>query len=91
MNTPLFCFQEGDGLAIYRNEDGGIGHPPVKVEQVFRELARLTGGAYGKFDAGAARQLAELLRAAAAFAVGGRAALANQNSDGAHLLLAQMK
>ena len=31
----------------------------------------MTGGAYGKFDAGAAKQLGELLRAVAAFAVGG--------------------
>ena len=59
--------------------------------RVFRELARLTGGAYGKFDAGAAKQLAELLRAVAAFAVGGITALANQHTDSARLLLGQMK
>ena len=62
-----------------------------KVEQVFRELARLTGGAYGKFDAGAAKQLGELLRAVAAFAVGGIAALANQHTESARKLLGQMK
>ena len=66
-------------------------HPPQKVEQVFRELARLSGGAYGKFDAGAAKQLGELLRAVAAFAVGGVAALANQHTDSARKLLGQMK
>ena len=58
---------------------------------MFREIARLTGGAYGKFDAGSARQLGELLRAIAAFAVGGIAALANQNTDGARKLLGQLK
>ena len=41
----------------------------------FREIARLTGGAYGAFDAGAAARLAALLRAAAAYAAGGHAAL----------------
>ncbi|MGO8918020.1 MAG: VWA domain-containing protein [Stellaceae bacterium] len=86
---PVFIFHEGDGLAIYFDQHGG--HPPQKVEQVFRELARLTGGAYGKFDAGAAKQLGDLLRAVAAFAVGGVAALANQQTDSARRLLGQMK
>ena len=58
---------------------------------MFREIARLSGGAYGKFDAGAAKQLGELLRAVAAFATGGIAALANQNTDSARKLLGQMK
>ncbi len=66
-------------------------HPPQTVEQVFREIARLTGGAYGKFDAGAAKQLGELLRAVAAFAVGGITALADQHTDSARKLLGQMK
>ena len=86
---PVFVFHEGDGLAIYFDQHGG--HPPQKVEQVFRELARLSGGAYGKFDAGAAKQLGDLLRAVAAFAVGGVAALANQQTDSARKLLGQMK
>ena len=68
-------FQEGDGLVIYLDQHGGLvhEHPPQKVEQIFRKVARLSGGAYGKFDAGAARQLGELLRAVAAFAAGGAA------------------
>jgi hypothetical protein len=90
LNVPVFCFQEGSGLAIFLDEHGGM-HPPVKVEQVFRELARITGGAYGKFDAGAAKQLGEMLRAVAAFATGGIKALANQQTDSARKLLAQMK
>lgn len=90
LNTPLFVFQEGDGLAVFVDEHGGM-HPPVKVETIFRELARRAGGGFGKFDAGAARQLKEFLCAVAAFAVGGRAALANQRTDSARLLLAQLK
>jgi hypothetical protein len=71
----LFIFQEG------RDDE---------VESVFREIVRLTGGAYGKFDAGAAKQLTELLRAVAAFAAGGHKALANVNSDSARKLLGQL-
>jgi hypothetical protein len=55
-----FMFQEGDD--------------PV-AEQAFREIARLTRGAYCRFDPGAAHQLGELLRAAAAYAAGGMRAL----------------
>jgi hypothetical protein len=77
-------------LGDHLGDRHGDGAPPT-VEQVFRELARLTGGAYGKFNAGAAKQLAELLRAVAAFAAGGLTALANQNSESARKLLGQMK
>ena len=56
LGVPAFMFQEGDD--------------PV-AEQAFREIARLTRGAYCRFDPGAAHQLAELLRAAAAYAAGG--------------------
>jgi hypothetical protein len=60
LGVPAFMFQEGDD--------------PV-AEQAFREIARLTRGAYCRFDPGAARELAELLRAAAAYAAGGLTAL----------------
>jgi hypothetical protein len=89
LNVPLFIFQEGSGLAIYA-DDERRPHPPQQVEQIFRELARLSGGAYGKFDAGAARHLGELLRAVAAFAVGGVTALAKQQTDSARKLIGQM-
>jgi hypothetical protein len=93
LGVPMFMFQEGDGLAGYLDQFGGIvfDDPPQKVEHVFREIARLTNGAYARFDAGAARQLGELLRAVAAFAVGGIAALADQRTDSARKLLGQMK
>ena len=78
LKVPVFMFQEG--------------HDPA-AEQAFREIARLTGGAWCRFDPGAAAQLRELLRAVAAYAAGGRAALArlSQTAPGAAKLLGQMK
>jgi hypothetical protein len=76
LGVPLFMFQEGDD---------------PEVEKVFRELARLTGGAYAKFTSGAARELGDMLRAVAAFAAGGRRALESQNTDSARKLLGQLK
>ncbi|MBN8941404.1 MAG: VWA domain-containing protein [Rhizobiales bacterium] len=78
-NVPVFLFQEG-------------GDPVA--EQAYREIARITRGAYARFDPGAAAQLAELLRAVAIFASGGRAALTDASAKGARgaqLLLGQMK
>jgi hypothetical protein len=49
--------------------------PDADAGRAFREIARLTGGAYAGFDAGAPGTLAGLLRAAAAYASGGTAAL----------------
>jgi hypothetical protein len=46
------------------------GHDPAAASG-FREIARLTGGAYARFDAGAPQALAGLLRAAAAYAASG--------------------
>src|SRR5215471_1139997 len=68
LGVPVFVFQEGNSR---------------EVEQTFREIARLTHGAYCRFDPGAARQLAELLKAVAVYATGGLTALANQNSASA--------
>src|ERR1700744_3516258 len=78
LKVPVFMFQEG-------HDD--------TVEQAFREIARLTGGAWCKFDPGAAAQLRELLRAAAAYATGGREALKrlSASESGAAKLLGQMK
>jgi len=78
-SVPAFMFQEG--------------YDPV-CERAFREIARLTGGAYCRFAPGAAHELAELLRAAAAYAAGGRKALAElqrRNSSGAMQLLQQLR
>lgn len=79
LGVPMFLFQEGrDSVA----------------ERAFREMARLTKGAYCPFDTGSARQLAELLKAVAVYASGGRKALTaleKQGGAGARLLLAQLK
>jgi hypothetical protein len=66
LGVPAFVFQEG--------------YDPV-AEQAFREIARLSKGAYSRFDPGAAHQLAELLRAVAAYAAGGTKALANLKAN----------
>lgn len=50
------------------------GHDPVAA-RAFQEVARLTGGAYARFDATAPQSLAGLLRAVAAYAAGGVDAL----------------
>jgi hypothetical protein len=79
---PLFVFQE-------QSRDGP--EETAKVATVFKTLAKLTNGAHCQFNAGAARELAELLRAVAAFATGGLTALADLRSDSARKLLGQMK
>jgi hypothetical protein len=69
------------------------GYDPV-CEQAFREIARLTGGAFCRFAPGAADELAELLRAVAAYAGGGMKALADlkaRHGAGAVRLLEQLK
>jgi hypothetical protein len=49
----------------------------------FREVARLTGGAYARFDAGAPQTLADLLQAAAVYASSGLAGLRQLATDNA--------
>jgi hypothetical protein len=49
--------------------------------QAFQEIARLTGGAYVRFDAGAPQALSELLRAAATYATSGVDGLARLTAD----------
>lgn len=77
LGTPMFMFQEGDDRAAMTG---------------FQELARLTRGAYFKLDENSPNVLAELLRAVAAYASGGRKALADKahGSGAARLLLDQM-
>jgi hypothetical protein len=84
LGVPAFMFQEGDSM---ENDN-------PDVEQAFREIARLTCGGYCRFDSGAARQLAELLRAVAVYAAGGASALADlsaRGQSGAVKLLEQLK
>jgi hypothetical protein len=79
LGVPVFAFQEGRD---------------PEAERAFREIARLTRGAYCRFDISAAHELAELLRAVAAYAAGGMKALADlkaRNGAGAVKLLAQLR
>ena len=78
VGVKAFMFQEGDDPAARR---------------AFKEIARLTGGAYETFNAGAAARLAALLKAAAVYAAGGRTALlAQAQGDGsARALLEQLR
>jgi hypothetical protein len=74
LDVKVFMFQEG-------TDD--------HVEFAFREIARFSGGAYCRFDASAPHQLAQLLRAVAAFTVGGVKAL--EAKPGAAKLLQQLR
>jgi hypothetical protein len=60
VGVPAFLFHEGDDAA---------------AERTFREIARLSNGAYCRFDASSAQQLRDLLSAVAVYAAGGRKAL----------------
>jgi hypothetical protein len=78
LGVPIFAFQEG--------------RDPV-AETALKELARITSGAWCRFDPSAAGELAALLRAVAAFAAGGPKALADlsaRDGGGARLLLQQL-
>ncbi len=61
------------------------------TERTFREISRLTRGAYLPFDASAAGQLRTLLNAVATYAAGGIKALETSRGAGAQLLLPQLK
>ncbi len=80
LGVKAFMFHEGADPAAGR---------------AFREIARLTGGAYAAFDQSAAQRLASLLAAAAAYAAGGSRALEAMalapSGDEARLLLTQMR
>ena len=78
LHTPVFLFQEGDD---------------PEATAVFKTIARLTHGAYCKFDRGSAKQLAELLGAVAAYVAGGQHALKDMSTTnaGAVRLLQQLR
>jgi hypothetical protein len=78
LGVPVFLFQEGSDEAAGR---------------AFREIARITRGAFCRFDRGSARQLRDLLTAVATFAAGGRKALqalSEKNAGAARLLIEQL-
>jgi hypothetical protein len=93
-NIDQLCAKAGEirilGVPIFMFQDG---REPF-AEQGFREIARLTRGAYCRFDHGSAQQLRELLSAVAVYAAGGRQALADLSrgrGGEATLLLEQLK
>ena len=61
------------------------------AERTFREIARLTRGAYLPFDQASAGQLRTLLGAVATYAAGGLKALEGSRSEGARQLLPHLK
>ena len=60
LGVPVFVFHEG---------------PDAVAGRIFQQIARLSGGAYCRFDSGSAEQLKALLSAVAVYAAGGRHAL----------------
>lgn len=73
---PVFLFQEGHDAT---------------AEHAFREIARLSNGAWFRFDRSAAATLAGLLSSIAVYATGGFTALENRGTSGDRLLLSHMK
>src|SRR5262249_41476832 len=67
---------------------GGNNHAG---EHTFREITRVTHGAYCRFDSGSAKQLGELLKLVAVYAVGGKEALLTCGGEEAVKLLGQLK
>jgi hypothetical protein len=79
LGLPVFAFQEGEDRVASR---------------LFPQIARLTRGAYCKFDRSSPAELRRLLGAVAAYAAGGHAALlryGKQQGGAAALLTRQMK
>jgi hypothetical protein len=79
LGVPVFMFQEGQDRA---------------AEEGFREIARLTRGAYFRFGQQSGQVLRELLSAVAVYAAGGMKALSSHSAERggtAALLLQQMR
>lgn len=74
--VPLFLFQEG--------HDG-------QVERAYREFARLSRGAWFRFDRKAPDVLAQLLSSIAVYATGGLKALEKRGAAADRKLLSQLK
>ena len=75
LKLPLFLFQEG--------------HEPA-VASTFKRMAKVSGGAWARFDSTSADSLSQLLGAVARYAAGGRKALENSPSHSVKLLLEQI-
>jgi hypothetical protein len=76
LGVPLFMFQEGTDPT---------------AERAYKEIAKLTRGAYFRLDSASPKVLAELLGAVAAYATGGKQALESKSGQAARALLSQLK
>lgn len=78
LGARVFMFQEGQD---------------ANTELAFREIAKLTRGAYFRLDSSSPAVLAELLGAVAAYAAGGQTALESRAKSGnaSQMLLKQLK
>lgn len=74
--VPVFMFQEG--------------HDPG-AERAFREIARLSKGAWFRFDRNSAATLARLMSAVAVYATGGLKALEARGRAGDRLMIEHMR
>ena len=74
--VPVFVFQEG--------------REPI-AEQAFKEIARLSKGAWFRFDSSSAATLASLLSAVAVYATGGLKALEARGRAGDRLLIENLR
>lgn len=74
--TPVFAFHEGGDQAS---------------AEAFRQIAKVSGGAFAPFDSGSADALRALLRAVAVFAAGGRAGLKALPGPAARGMAAQLR
>jgi hypothetical protein len=74
--VPVFVFEEG--------------HDPL-AERGFREIARLSKGAWFRFDPSAASTLARLLSAVAVYATGGLKALEARGRDEDRLMIEHLR
>jgi hypothetical protein len=90
-NLESLCEKAGElgvrGVRGFFFQDG----LDIAAERGFREMARLTGGAYLRLGPESGKELAELLGAVALYARGGLKALSESSSSQARLLLEQMK
>ena len=66
LGIPLFMFHEGNN---------------ARASSIFKQMARLSGGAYAPFDLNSASQLKNLLAAVAIYAAGGHKALQDLGKD----------
>lgn len=103
VNAVIFvgdaCEENIDGLCQSAGEIGLLGVPMFMfhegtdptAEKAFKEIAKLTRGAYFRLDSGSPQILAELLGAVAAYATGGKKALEAKGGQTARALLQQLK